>query len=125
MAREVAESQGTHASNTPDPTNAWTAALAGLGVLEQPDSERVCHLWPDNLHAWQCWQGVQTQWRVGVGGATGLDYAGVRAYLDEQALPAEDRRSVFAGIQACERTTLEVWAEQRERNRPNPNAPPI
>lgn len=72
-------------------------------------------LWPDNLVAWQCWQGVQTQWRVGMGGATGLDYAGVRAYLELQDLPPDERREVFAGLQACERVTLDVWAEQRER----------
>ena len=64
--------------------------------------------------AWNAWQSVQTQWRTGMGGATGLDYAGVRAYLDEIDLGA-DRRDVFAGIQACERATLDVWSEQRER----------
>ena len=75
----------------------------------------MAYLWPDNLVAWQCWQGIQTQWRVGMGGATGLDYAGVRAYLELQDLPPDERREVFAGLQACERTTLDVWAEQRER----------
>lgn len=47
-------------------------------------------------------------------GATGLDYAGVRAYLDEQGLAAHERREVFAGIQACERATLSAWAEQKQ-----------
>lgn len=115
MAREVAESQALHGKNQPDPNNAWTAAVAQLGLLDQPAGERVAYLWPDNVRAWSCWQGVQTQWRVGMGGATGLDYAGVRAFLDEQDLQCDERRDVFAGIQACERATLEVWAEQRER----------
>lgn len=47
-------------------------------------------------------------------GPTGLDYAGVRAYLDLQGIRGADRRSVFAGIQACEAATLEAWAEQRD-----------
>ena len=115
MAREVAESQALHGKNQPDPHNAWTAAVAQLGLLDQPAGERVAYLWPDNVRAWSCWQGVQTQWRVGMGGATGLDYAGVRAFLDEQDLQRDERREVFAGIQACERATLDVWAEQRER----------
>ena len=115
MAREVAESQALHGKNQPDPHNAWTAAVAQLGLLDRQEPERVAYLWPDNLLAWRCWQGVQTQWRVGMGGATGLDYAGVRAFLDEQDLQRDERREVFAGIQACERATLEVWAEQRER----------
>ena len=115
MARAVAESQALHGKNQPEPTNAWTQHIAALGLLDQPDDERVAYLWPDNVLAWRCWQGVQTQWRVGMGGATGLDYAGVRAFLDEQDLQRDERREVFAGIQACERATLEVWAEQRER----------
>jgi len=127
VARAVAESQ-THARNRIDPNNAWASALAGLGVLDAaPDGERA-YLWPDNVRAWNCWQGVQTQWRVGMGGATGLDYAGVRAFLDEQQLAGDERREVFAGIQACERATLDVWAEQRERdeaNRAAASGPPV
>lgn len=59
-----------------------------------------------------------------MGGATGLDYAGVRAFLDERDLD-QDRRDVFSGIQACERATLDAWAEQREREQANkpPGAP--
>lgn len=115
MARAVAESQGRNDTQPIDPTNAWTQHIAALGLLDQPAGERVAYLWPDNVLAWNCWQGVQTQWRVGMGGATGLDYAGVRAFLDEQQLAGDERREVFAGIQACERATLDVWAEQRER----------
>lgn len=114
VARAVAESQ-THARNRIDHNNAWAAALAGLGVIDAQGAAPVAYLWPDNVLAWECWQGVQTQWRVGMGGATGLDYAGVRAFLDEQDLQRDERRDVFAGIQACELATLEVWAEQRER----------
>jgi hypothetical protein len=123
VARAVAESQASHAQAAPDPNNAWAAALAGLGVLDQQPGDQLAHLWPDNVLAWNCWQGVQTQWRVGMGGATGLDYAGVRAFLDEQQLPADERRGVFSGIQACDRATLDVWAEQRERDQADKSAP--
>lgn len=129
MAREVAESQSRNDTKQIDPGNAWTQHIAALGLLDQPDDERVVYLWPDNVLAWRCWQGVQTQWRVGMGGATGLDYAGVRAFLDEQQLAGDERRDVFAGIQACERATLDVWAEQRERDEADRSAasaaPPI
>jgi len=70
------------------------------------------------VQAWACWQGVQTQWRTGMAGATGLDYAGVRAHLDEQPdIEPEARPDIWRGIQAAERATLEVWADQRERER--------
>lgn len=59
------------------------------------------------------WCAVQSQWRAGMAGREGLDYAGVRAYLDEAGLCGDERRSIFAGIQAAEQASLEAWAEQR------------
>ncbi len=77
---------------------------------------RTLYLWPCNVLAWRCWQGVQTQWRTGMEGRTGLDYTGVRAYLDLRGIRGADRRTVFAGIQACEAASLDAWAEQRDHN---------
>jgi len=68
--------------------------------------------------AWRAWQGVKTQWREGMDGKTGLDYAGVRAYLDLQGIRGAARRSIFAGIQACEAATLEARDEQRQQSTP-------
>ncbi len=90
----------------PSPAPAFWAAAA--------PAPRTLYLWPCNVTAWRCWQGVRTQWRDGMGGRTGLDYAGVRAYLDLMGLRGADRRDAFAGIQACEAATLQAWAEQRE-----------
>ncbi len=81
-----------------------------------PDDDQVFYLWPENVQAWACWQGVQTQWRVGMSGPTGLDYQGVSAYLDLQCIDPEPRRELFELLQACERTTLDVWAEQRAKH---------
>ena len=64
------------------------------------------------------WQSVQTQWRMGgMGGPTGLDYAGVRAYLDECALAGQERQDAFAGICAAEHATLAAWADARRDKR--------
>ena len=75
---------------------------------------------------------MQTQWRVGMSGATGLDYAGVRAWLDEMQLagevPADERAEIFACICAAERSTLDVRAARREAKAsqpPGPQGPPI
>lgn len=77
------------------------------------------YLWPCNVLAWQVWGAVQSQWRNGVAGREGLDYAGVRAYLDEAGLRGDERRDVFNGIQAAERASLEAWAEQRRMRAEN------
>lgn len=93
--------------------------LAGLAAADDgadppdPAAQRTEYLWPCNLAAWQHWQGVQTQWRTaGMGGATGLDYAAVRAYLDEHTLAGQERQDIFTGICAAERATLQAWAEK-------------
>ena len=103
-----------NAQDAPPPpaANAWGDALGSV-LGDAP--ERIEYLWPDNLRAWQHWLAVQTQWRTGMGGATGMDYAGVRAYLQLQ-VHRKHQREVFDGIRACERATLDVWAEQRERD---------
>lgn len=72
-------------------------------------------LWPDCLPAWSAWKAVQTQWRTSAaGGLTGLDYAGVRAWLCECGPPNRaQRREFFEHIQACEAATLAAWAQHR------------
>lgn len=62
------------------------------------------------------WIQLQTQWRTGMAGATGLDYAGVRTWLDEAtAFSGDERRELWQCIQACELATLAAWAARRER----------
>ena len=56
---------------------------------------------------------MQTQWRTGMGGATGLDYAGVIAYLREAIPRRSERAPILEAIQACELAVLEVRAESK------------
>ena len=86
--------------------------MLAAGTAER---DEVAYLWPCNVDAWHAWCDLQTQWRYGVGGATGLDYAGVRAYLDESGITGDERSVVFSGIRAAERAVLDVWAEQRKQ----------
>lgn len=73
----------------------------------------VVYLWPCNVKVWALWQQVQTQWRVGVGGATGLDYAGVQAHLRAIGLRGKHYSRAWRCIRACEAGSLEGWAEKR------------
>lgn len=64
-----------------------------------------------------------------MGGATGLDYTGVCAHLTERGFKpgSNRRREVYECIQAAERATLDVWAEQRAdeaSKSPPPQRPP-
>lgn len=57
---------------------------------------------------------VQTQWRMGMAGATGLDYAGVQAAMRLRGMKRRERAEVFECIQAAEFATLSEWAKQRK-----------
>ncbi len=69
-------------------------------------------IWPECLPIFDGWQAIQTQWRTGcMGGLTGLDYAGVRAWLQECGPQNKvHRREWFECFQACEVATLAAWA---------------
>lgn len=86
---------------------------------DAPEPDELAYLWPCNVAAWGVWCDVQTQWRTGMGSATGLDYAGVRAHLDELGLVGDERRDVYDGIRAAERATLEARAELAEQEQYN------
>lgn len=83
-------------------------------MLDGKAAEQVLYLWPENADTWRHWCAVQTQWRVGMSGRTGLDYAGVCAYLTLHEREPDAQRAHLAGIQAAELASLHVWAEQRE-----------
>lgn len=56
---------------------------------------------------------MQTQWRVGMAGATGLDYAAVLAWLrDVDALAGDELRERMQLLRACEHAVLEVYARR-------------
>lgn len=70
------------------------------------------------MAAWAHWRAVQTQWRVGgMGGATGLDYAGVRAYLSGAIKKRKKREHVFECIRAAETGTLQALGEKADEKR--------
>ncbi len=58
---------------------------------------------------------MQTQWRVGMAGATGLDYAAVLAYLRQvEGLRGDELRECMAALRAAEREVLDWHAEQAQ-----------
>lgn len=56
---------------------------------------------------------AQTQWRVGMAGATGLDYAGVEALARLRGTPLDPE--TFASLQVCEYAALQAMSEQQKR----------
>ena len=112
----AAASATSRPSNAPQ--GAWAAVLAPLSINE-PQPADVEYLLPENVAAWHVWVDVQTQWRIGMSGATGLDYSGVRAELSERGVEdVDERRHIWRCIKAAEAAVLEVWAERRKQQQP-------
>lgn len=102
------------------PSGAWAGVLASMEPQHTEPEQRTEYLWPCNVPTWSAWKSVQTQWRIGANGATGLDYAGVRAELDEAHVAPEQRQDIWLGIKACEAAVLDVWAEKQQQQQDNP-----
>ena len=74
--------------------SAEEAAAAGF-FPEDYDIDDV-EVWPENWSIWVIFQRLSTQWRFGMNGATGLDYAALYPLLDRlnPDAPAEWERTL-------------------------------
>ena len=62
-------------------------------------------------------RGMMTQWRTGMNGPTGLDYATLPAMLRLYEVPDAQHRDVFEAIRVLEDEALTIWANERKRKR--------
>lgn len=72
-------------------------------------------LWPEHVAVLNLWFAAQTQWRHGMAGPTGLDYAGVRAAPAFRRIPRADRERVLDDVCVMERAWLPEFHAQRAR----------
>jgi len=91
-----------------------TESLASFGlVMEKAPQQDEVFLWPENLSTWNLWNRIQTQWRVGTSGFTGLDYSGVQVCMIMCGIKPKDSPEIFSALQAMEISALVAWAEIR------------
>lgn len=92
--------------------------MRSRGVADQLDARPAFHLHPANLPVLRLWGPLQSQWRHGMAGPTGLDWQGVRAHPAVVCTPRRLRERHLAGIAAMEQAWLAEHArraaEQRE-----------
>lgn len=124
---EPPESDHAHDTTPSDDDDRMARILAQAGVravddagaaasAARQDDAAAYHLWPCNFCVWKLWLDVQTQWRSGMAGRTGLDYAGVRVVVDRR-MPRRQRGEAFDALCSMERAALRAWGEQLERGR--------
>jgi hypothetical protein len=69
-------------------------------------------LWPENQPAFDLFCSVQTQWRVGMSGATGLDYVPLFHLMERLELSKEAWQQMFDDVRVIESAAL---AEMNKR----------
>ena len=65
------------------------------------------HVWPENWPAFCVLRDLQTQWRVGAAGPTGLDYMVLYRTLDRMGLSDEEYQEYVDDIRVMEFAALE------------------
>jgi hypothetical protein len=83
-------------------------------TLEEVSGPPV-EVWPDNWTAVQTFIAMSTQWRVGMAGATGLDYGVLPAVLRLTGVPVKERSQAFEGIRVMEDAVLDMMRSQNGR----------
>jgi len=87
-------------------------ALFGLTPDDFATDEVV--LWPENQQSYYVFYSMQTQWRVGMNGRTGLDYNVLPEMWRRLKIHPDDRDFVFSDIQVMEAAALRQMSENNE-----------
>lgn len=93
-------------------------AMAELGFDPEDfdDDEFTIEVWECNADAFYVFEGMATQWRIGMAGATGLDYTAM--HVVSKAVGVKNKRwpEVFASVRIMEQEALKTWAEERDND---------
>jgi hypothetical protein len=74
-------------------------------------ASQVVEVWPENWQTVDLFISVATQWRIGMGGPTGLDYNVLFRVLDSKGLSADDWELSFGDIRIMESAALEAMRQ--------------
>lgn len=69
-------------------------------------------VWPENRRPLAVAQAMATQWRAGMGGYIGFDYAVLPWVMKQLGIKKAKHADTFAGLQVVEREALTLMAEK-------------
>ncbi|WP_315901694.1 DUF1799 domain-containing protein [Enterobacter bugandensis] len=93
---------------TPEPT---AADLAPYGLSPDDYDDQYIDVWPDVWPSFLVFQAVSTQWRTGMGGASGLDYNVLPWVMSLHHV--EDEATALSDIRIMESAALKVMHKER------------
>lgn len=77
--------------------------------------EEEIEIWPDAWPAFLLFEAMSTQWRVGMGGAIGLDYQALPVVAKYLEVAEEDMPLAFNDIRLMESEALSNMAKGRDK----------
>lgn len=86
--------------------------LAIAGVTLDDYEEEAVEVWPENRSAYMLFAQLQTQWRIGMGGATGLDYNTLYHKMDRMKLEPDEYDELEDDIRTMEFAALRAMSER-------------
>lgn len=90
------------------------AVMEAAGLSEEDFEQQPVEAWPDNESAYFMFAALQTQWRVGMAGATGLDYAAFPVVLRMHGVPKSEWQALMADMPVMEMAALMAMAERSD-----------
>ena len=85
--------------------------LAGIAAVQ---AAKPVELWPENERAINLFTTLSTQWRIGMNGATGLDYSPFFARMDRMRLSDDDYEILFDDIRIIESEALQIMNKKTD-----------
>ncbi len=85
--------------------------MAAMGFTPEDYDEGV-DIWPENRPVLDLFALVQTQWRIGPAGATGLDYGPLFRVMDELGYRGQAWRDMLDDLRVIELAALAAMAEE-------------
>ncbi|SDT97628.1 DUF1799 domain-containing protein [Pseudomonas yamanorum] len=76
-----------------------------------PDEEY--EVWPDNWPAFLLFEAMSTQWRVGMGGAVGLDYNVIKPVASMIGIKRGELSQAFPDLRMMEAEAMLVMSESK------------
>ena len=83
-----------------------TDAELEVAGLTRDEVATSCEIWPENLQAYELFCAMDTQWRIGMAGPTGLDYGVLPVALRMIGAARADWQQLMADVRVMESAAL-------------------
>ncbi|MNZ71652.1 hypothetical protein D3C78_900180 [compost metagenome] len=88
--------------------------MAAWGFSISDMKEEEIEVWEECWPAFLLFESMSTQWRVGMGGAIGLDYQTIPIVSKYIGLEHDMKQDVFQDLRIMENTALKIMSESKK-----------